>query len=159
MAIFSQFFFVLAIKFLRMNLLQNRFHRWSTFWAYFPGTSIKVKLTAIIGWAITPIMTIFAIMGVMAHSNYGHNVDLSGCHWKIWPKCRSPVKKVLKKIHPIEFYGRNKKNWEKMAIFRRFPLYFCPKLQTGGHRPRKVEKFWDFLGDSWGKPTAMVNSP
>ena len=125
---FFSHFFVLAIKFHRMNLFQNRFHRWSTFWAYFPGTSIKVKLTAIIGWAITPIMTIFAIMGVMAHTNYGHNVDLYGCHWKIWPKCRSPVKTVLKKIHPMEFYGQNKKMCEKMAIFRQFPLYFRPKL-------------------------------
>ena len=85
-------------------------------------------------------MTIFAIMGVMAHTNYGHNVDLYGCHWKIWPKCRSPVKTVLKKIHPMEFYGQNKKMCKKMAIFRQFLLYFCPKLQTGGHRPRKVEK-------------------
>ena len=126
---FFSHFFLLAIKFHKMNLFQNRFHRWSTFWAYFPGTSIKVKLTAIIGWAITPIMTIFAIMGLMAYTNYGHSVDLYGCHWKIWPKCRSPVKTVLKKIHPMEFYGQNKKMCEKMAIFRQFPLYFCPNFK------------------------------
>ena len=117
---FFSHFFVLAIKFHRMNLFQNRFHRWSTFWAYFPGTSIKVKLTAIFGWVITPIMTIFAIMGVMAHTNYGHNVDLYGCPWKIWSESRSHVKTVLKKIHPTEFYCQNKKMCEKWPLLAYF---------------------------------------
>ena len=57
-------------------------------------------------------------MGVMAHTNYGHNVDLYGCHWKIWPKCRSPVKTVLKKIHPVEFYDQNKKHVRKNGRFQ-----------------------------------------
>ena len=64
-----------------------------------------------------PNMAKMLIMGVMAHTNYGHNVDLYGCHWKIWPKCRSPVKTVLKKIHPTQFYGQNKKNVRKNGHF------------------------------------------
>ena len=63
---FFSHFLVLAIKSRRINLFQNRFHRWSTFWLYFPGTLIKVNLMAIIARAIMPIMTNMAILGVMA---------------------------------------------------------------------------------------------
>ena len=88
MDIFSHIFFVLAIKSCRMHLFQNRFHQWSTFWPYFPGTPVKVQLMAIIGRAITPNMAILVIMGVMVRpimaisltfmsvpGKYGQNVD------------------------------------------------------------------------------------
>ena len=95
---FFSHFFVLAIKLRRMNLFQNRFHRWSTFWPYFPGTPVKVKLMAIIGQAITPNMAILVIMGIMARpimaisltfmsvpGKYGQNVDH---RWKrFWKRC------------------------------------------------------------------------
>ena len=119
---FFSHFLVLAIKLRRMNLFQNRFHRWSTFWPYFPGTLIKVKLMAIIGRAIMPIMTNIAILGVMAWPIIAISLTFYGCPWKIWSKCRSTVKTVLKKIHSTQFYGQNKKMWEKMAIFGQFPL-------------------------------------
>ena len=64
---------------------------------------------AIIGQAIMRIMTILAIMGIIAQTNYGYKFDLYGCPWKIGSKCRSPVKTVMKKIHPTEFYGQNLK--------------------------------------------------
>ena len=119
---FFSHFFVLAIKFRRMHLFQNRFHRWSTFWPYFPRTSIKVKLIAIIGRAIMAKMPILAILGVIARTNYAFKLELYGYPWKIGSKCRSPLKTVLKKMHPTEFYGQNKKMWQKMVIFRQFPL-------------------------------------
>ena len=95
---FFSHFLVLAIKLRRINLFQNRFHRWSTFWPYFPGTLMKVKLMAIIGCTITPIMTNMAILGVMARpiiaisltftgvpGKYGQNVDQQ---WKrFWKRC------------------------------------------------------------------------
>ena len=91
MAIFFSHFFVLTIK------VCSDLH--------FSGTYIKVKLTAIIGRAITPIMTILAIMGVMGRPIMAIMLTFCWCHMKIWQKCRSPVKTVLKKIHPMEFYG------------------------------------------------------
>lgn len=40
-------------------------------------------------------------------NKYCHKFELYGCPWKICSKCRSPVKTVLKKIQPTEFYGQN----------------------------------------------------
>ena len=85
-------------------------------------TPIKVKLMAIIGRAITPIMTILAIMGVMAQPIMAISLTFCGCHWQICSKCRSPVKTISKKINPMEFDGQNKKMCEKMAVLGRFPL-------------------------------------
>ena len=119
---FFSFFFVLAIKFHRMNLFQNRFHRWSTFWPYFPMTPIKVNIMAIIGVSHNTHYGKNGHYGCYGSTNYGCKFDLYGCSWKICSKCRSPVKTVLKKIHPMEFYGQNKKNWEKMSIFSQFSL-------------------------------------
>ena len=51
----------------------------------------------------------FGHSGHYGSSNYGHKFDLYGCPWKIGSKCRSQVKTVLKKMHPTEFYGQNKK--------------------------------------------------
>ena len=119
---FFSIFFVLAIKFHRMNLFQNRFHRWSTFWPYFPMTPIKVNIMAIIGVSHNTHYGKNGHYGCYGSTNYGCKFDLYGCSWKICSKCRSPVKTVLKKIHPMEFYGQNKKMWEKMDIFRQFPL-------------------------------------
>ena len=59
--------FVSAIKFRRLHLFQNRFHRWSTLWPYFPRTSIIVR-------AIMPKTPILAIMGIMARINYAHKL-------------------------------------------------------------------------------------
>ena len=119
---FFSIFFVLAIKFHRMNLFQNRFHRWSTFRLYFSETPIKFKLMAIYWSSHNAHNHHFGHIGHYGSTNYGHKFDLYGCPWKICSKCRSLVKTVLKKIHPTEFYGQNKKMWEKMAIFGQFPL-------------------------------------
>ena len=104
---FFSHFLVLAIKLRRINLFQNRFHRWSTFWQYFPGTPVKVKLMAIIGRAITPNMAILVIMGVMVRPIMAISLTFVSVPGKIWSKCRSPVKTVLKMIHPTQFYGQN----------------------------------------------------
>ena len=48
---------------------------------------------------------------------YGHEYDLYGCLMKEWPKCRSPVKTVLKKMDLVKSYGQNKKKNEKNCIF------------------------------------------
>ena len=53
---------------------------------------------------------------------YGHEYDLYGVLMTEWPKCRSSVKTVLKKMDPVKSYGQNKKNWGKNAIFGQFPL-------------------------------------
>ena len=58
--------------------------------------------------------------GRYGSTNYGHKFDLYGCPWNIWSKCRSPVKTVLKKIHPTEFYGQNKKMCEKWPFLGDF---------------------------------------
>ena len=55
------------------------------------------------------VMPILAILGVIARTNYAFKLELYGYPWKIGSKCRSPVKTVLKKIHPTEFYGQNQK--------------------------------------------------
>ena len=107
MAIFSHIFFVLAIKFHRMNLFQNCFHRWSTFWPYFPMTPIKVNIMAIIGVSHNTHYGKNGHYGCYGSTNYGCKFDLYGCSWKICSKCRSPVKMVSKKIHLTEFYGQN----------------------------------------------------
>ena len=79
-------------------------------------------------------------------TNYGHKFNLYGCPWKIWSKCRSPVKTVLKKMHPTRFYGQNQKIWEKMAIFGQFPLYNWSNLKSAGTLPQLTQSFWNFLG-------------
>ena len=119
---FFSHFFVLAIKFHRMNLFQNRFHWWSTFWPYFPMTPIKVIIMAIIGVSHNTHYGKNGHFGRYGSTNYGCKFDLYGCSWKICSKCRSPVKTVSKKIHPTEFYGQIKKNVWKMTIFGWFPL-------------------------------------
>ena len=112
MTIFCHIFFVLAIKFCRMHLFQNRFHRWSTFWPYFPRIPIKFKLKGIIGPSYNAHYGQNGHFGHYGSTNYGYKFDLYGCPWKIGSKCRSPVKTVLKKMHPTEFYGQNKKMWQ-----------------------------------------------
>ena len=112
---FFTHFFVLAIKFRWINLFWNCFHRWSTFRAYLPGTPTKVKLMAIIGRAITPIMAKMIIMGDMARpimaisltfmgvpGTYGLNVDhLWKRFWKrfILRNFMAKTKKCVKNGH------------------------------------------------------------
>ena len=64
---------------------------------------------AIIGQALMPKMTILAKMGITARTNCFHKLNLYEYPWKIWSKCRSMVKTVLKMIHSTQFYGQNKK--------------------------------------------------
>ena len=40
----------------------------------------------------------------------GHKHDFYGCLQKECPKCRSPVKTVMKKMNPMKSYDQNKKN-------------------------------------------------
>ena len=85
-------------------------------------------------------------IGRYGPTNYGHKFNLYGCPWKIWSKCRSPVKTVLKKMYPTRFYGQNQKIWEKMAIFGQFPLYNWSNLKSAGTLPQLTQSFWNFLG-------------
>ena len=104
---FLSHFFVLAIKFHRINLFKNRFQRLFTFRAYLPVTPTKGQ-TYDYNWSSHN-----AHYGYNGHygrygsTNYGHKFDLYGCPWKIWSKCRSPVKTMLKKIHPTQFHGQS----------------------------------------------------
>ena len=77
---------------------------------------------AIEGRAITAILTIKSIMAVLAPILNDHKYELCGCLKKEWPKCRSPVKTVLKKVDPMKSYDENKKKLIKMAIFGQNPL-------------------------------------
>ena len=53
---------------------------------------------------------------------YGHEYDIYGCLMKEWPKCRSTVNTVLKKMDSQKSYGQNKKVLEKIAFLGQFPL-------------------------------------
>ena len=77
---------------------------------------------AIEGGAIMAILTIKSIMTILAPILNDHKYDLYGCLKKEWPKCRSPVKTVFKKIDPMKSYDENKKKLTKMAIFGQNPL-------------------------------------
>ena len=68
------------------------------------------------------ILNIKPIMAILAPILNGHKYELCGCLKKEWPKCRSPVKTVLKKIDPMISYDENKKKLIKMAIFGQNPL-------------------------------------
>ena len=74
-------------------------------------------------------------------TNYGHKFDLYGCPWKIWSKCRSPVKTVLKKINPTQFTGQNKKKCEKKWPF------LGNFLKTAGTLPQLIQSFWFWGGE------------
>ena len=52
----------------------------------------------------------------------GHKHDFYVCPQKEWPKCRSPVKTVLKKMDPMKSYDQNKKKLIEMVIFGLNPL-------------------------------------
>ena len=91
---FFAHFFVLAIKFHRMNLFQNRFHRWSTFWPYFPMTPIKVNIMAIIGVSHNTHYGKNGHYGCYGSTNYGCKFDLYGCSWKI-DRCWGNFLKVV----------------------------------------------------------------
>ena len=41
---------------------------------------------------------------------------------KEWPKCRSPVKTVMKKMDPMKSYEQNKKKVDKDGNFGQIPL-------------------------------------
>ena len=65
---------------------------------------------AIVGKAIMAILTIKSIMATLAPILNDHKYELCGCLKKEWPKCRSPVKTVMKKMDPMKSYDQNKKN-------------------------------------------------
>ena len=79
-------------------------------------------LMAIVGKAIMAILTIKSIMATLAPILNDHKYELCGCLKKEWPKCRSPVKTVMKKMDPIKSYDENKKKLKKMVIFGQNPL-------------------------------------
>ena len=77
---------------------------------------------AIEGRAIMAILNIKFIMAILAPILKDHKYELRGCLEKDCPKCRSPVKTVLKKIDPMKSYDENKKKLIKMVIFGQNPL-------------------------------------
>ena len=77
---------------------------------------------AIEGKAIMAILTIKSIMAILAPISNGHKYEVYGCLKKEWPKCRSPVKTVIKKMDPIKSYEQNKKKLMIMVIFGQIPL-------------------------------------
>ena len=90
----------------RMNLILNRFHLWSIIWQYFSRTPWKVCIMAIIGQVIIPIMANGQYKRY-GSTYYGCKFDLCGCPSKVWPKCRSSLKTVLKTIHHMETGQKN----------------------------------------------------
>ena len=66
---------------------------------------------AIEGKAIMAILTIKSIMAILAPILNGHKYEVYGCLKKEWPKCRSPVKTVIKKMDPMKSYEQNKKKF------------------------------------------------
>ena len=74
------------------------------------------------GRAIVAILTIKSIMAILAPTSNYHKYELCGCLKKEWPKCRSPVKTVMKKMDPMKSYDQNKKKLIKVVIFGQNPL-------------------------------------
>ena len=72
---------------------------------------------AIEGKAIMAILTIKSIMAILAPILNGHKYEVYGCLKKEWPKCKSPVKTVIKNMDPMKSYEQNKKKLPKMVIF------------------------------------------
>ena len=60
---------------------------------------------------------------------YGHEYGLYRCQMKEWPKCRSPVKTVLKKMDPVKSYGQNKKISKKIEFLVHFLCKISPILK------------------------------
>ena len=77
---------------------------------------------AIEGKAIMAILTIKSIMATLAPILNDHKYELCGCLKKEWPKCRSPVKTVMKKMDPMKSYEQNKKKFDKNGHFGQNPL-------------------------------------
>ena len=77
---------------------------------------------AIEGKAIMAILTIKSIMAILAPILNGHLYEVYGCFKKEWPKCRSPVKTVIKNMDPIKSYEQNKKKLMILVIFGKIPL-------------------------------------
>ena len=77
---------------------------------------------AVEGKAIMAILTIKSIMAILAPILNGHLYEVYGCLKKEWPKCRSPVKTVMKRMDPMKSYEENKKKLTKMVIFGQIPL-------------------------------------
>ena len=68
--------------------------------------------------AIMDFMVKIAIMALPS----GHKYYFYGCLKKEWPKCRSPMKTVMKKMDHVKRYDQNKKKLMKMVIFEQIPL-------------------------------------
>ena len=79
-------------------------------------------IMAIEGRAIMAILTLKSIIAILAPILNDHRYELFGCLKKEWPKCRSPVKTVIKKMDPVKSYDENKKKLIKMVIFGQNPL-------------------------------------
>ena len=77
---------------------------------------------AIVGKAIMAILTLKSTMATLAPILNDHKYELCGCLKKEWPKCRSPVKTVMKKMDPMKSYEQNKKKVDKNGNFGQNPL-------------------------------------
>ena len=111
-------------------------------------TPIKVNIMAIIGVSHNTHYGKNGHFGCYGSTNYGCKFDLYGCSWKMCSICRSPVKMVLKKIHPTEFYGQNKKCEKKWPFSGDFLCIFVQNFKraaTGLGRWKNPEIFF---GDS-----------
>ena len=84
---------------------------------------------AIVGRAIRPIMAKMVKMGVMARPIMAISLTFIGVPGKYGRNADHLWKTVLKKIHPTEFYGQNKKMCEKWPFLGDF---LCKKF-TSNH--------------------------
>ena len=58
-------------------------------------------------------------MAILAPILNGHKYEVYGCLKKEWPKCRSPVKTVIKKMDPMKSYEQNKKKFTIREGFKK----------------------------------------
>ena len=93
---------------------------------------------AIVGKAIMAILTINSIMATLAPILNDHKYELCGCLKKEWPKCRSPVKTVMKKMDPMKSYEQNKKKLIKMVILGKILCKIGHSKKGVAHMENKV---------------------
>ena len=119
-------------------------------------TPIKVNIMAIIGVSHNTHYGKNGHYGCYGSTKYGCKFDLYGCSWKICSKCRSPVKTVLQKIHPKEFYGQNKKIEKKWPFSGDFLCIFVQNFKRVVLPQKLQENSEFFFGGLLGIETALI---
>ena len=102
------------------KFLKFCFHRWSTFFMFFPWITIKTIFVAIFSQAISAKMVKTVHNYHYRMAQYGQKYIPCRCLWKEQEKCRSPVKTELKICLGLKVMAKS--NWT-LKIWP-FPSYF-----------------------------------